>query len=87
MPIISNKQDFYNFFFEAERKRADGGLKDAVAIYLDLLNYRLKQVSQAADFTNYDAIIIERLADLSLLFGITEASLNLLTGLQESLRV
>ena len=83
MPIISNKQDFYNFFFEAERKRADGGLKDAVAIYLDLLNYRLKQVSQAADFTNYDAIIIERLADLSLLFGITEASLNLLTGLQQ----
>lgn len=84
MAEISSEEDFYNHFFEAERKRAAGQLNEAADYYLKLLSYRLKQGEcSASDFSNYDAIVIERLADLAQLFGIPEASINLLTGLQQ----
>jgi tetratricopeptide (TPR) repeat protein len=79
---ITNNEDFYDYFFKAEKKRAAGQLVEAVYIYQELLSHRLKQVENpASGFDNYDAIIIERLADLSQLFGTGEASINLLTGL------
>ena len=83
---ISGKEKFYELFFQAEKKKADNQLEEALELYQKLLNYRLTQVSHASEYTEYDTIIIERLADLSLLFGITEASINLLTGLMHRCR-
>jgi hypothetical protein len=78
---ITGKEEYDKLFFQAEKKKAENQLEEAVEMYQKLLSYRLTQVSHASGYTEYDSIIIERLADLSLLFGITDASINLLTGL------
>ncbi|MDQ1353465.1 MAG: hypothetical protein QG657_3771, partial [Acidobacteriota bacterium] len=82
MPEKAIEDNFYDWFFEAEKNRADGHFKEAMLIYLELFSPRLKRkIDQETSFTNYDAIIIERLAELSQLFGVNEAAINLLTGL------
>lgn len=81
--MIATEQQFEEQFREAERLRADGRLPEAVRQYQDLLDYRLRVVTgnRGETFSNYDAIVLERLADLSALFGHTRAALALLDGL------
>jgi CHAT domain-containing protein len=89
MPLktkITSKEEYFELFFQAEEKKAGNQLNEAVEIYQKLLSYRLNQEDNAFEYAKYDTIIIERLADLSLLFGNTEASINLLTGLMHRCR-
>lgn len=78
---IHSEVDFERCFFEAEGQRANGALMASFKIYLALLEYRLNTQTEKAVFSNYDAIIVERVADISQLRGWQEATTNFLVGL------
>lgn len=81
---MDETKDFKERFFEAERLRDEGKLGEALDLYHELVSHRLDTVTNPAEeMNNYDAIMIERLADLSQLFGNVEASIDLLSGLQQ----
>ena len=78
--MIADETHFETQFFVAEKARAEGQFNLALSLYTALLDYRLKTATQSG-FTNYDAIVIERLADLALLKGEDQAAQHLLEGL------
>jgi len=84
MQPITNEQDFETSFEFAEQARNSGDLLNAIKTYQKLLFYRLKAINQDSTdtFSNYDAIITERLGDLAWLFGLHKITERLFTGLQ-----
>lgn len=82
---IQNEQEFEDLFFASEKARAESQLAIATEGYRNLLLYRLKMVNQEGwdNFSNYDAIAVERLGDLAWLFGDTHLADQLFSSLQQ----
>jgi len=85
MRTIHNEKDFEEAFHEIEKQRSEGNLLQAIHGYKALLLYRLKLMNSDSSqrFNSHDAIVIERLGDLSWLFGWAEISNQLFESLQK----
>lgn len=81
-PRIADKAEFDKLFLTCEQDRLKGNFLGAMEGYKQLLTFRLRKLeAEMEDFTAQDAIITERLVDLSSLFGYFEVANHLLKGL------
>lgn len=75
--------DFDQRFKSAELHRQSGQLVEAYKSYSDLLKDRISVVGSSGSFHSGDAVLMERLSDLSQLFRQDEASSDFLSALEQ----
>ncbi|HEX5604475.1 MAG TPA: CHAT domain-containing protein, partial [Pyrinomonadaceae bacterium] len=72
-------------FRRAEAARRSGDFRSALAGYLEILSRRVRDIRKSSDLNAADMVVLERTAELAILFGYDKGADNLLAGMASAL--